>query len=254
MIRGSRIVATTAHPSGKFVSALDANNHKVTRVGRRGKYLLIGLEGKKNTAAELVIHLGMTGSIRVDGSPPQDSYCRAHWHLDNCRHLWLRDVRRFGRIAVVPQGDHLSIPTLYAMGPEPFDPNLDAHDFHRSLSSSRRRIKTYLLSQRPIAGIGNIYADEALWRSKINPSTRRVGVDRAAHLLAAIRAVLTEALQHGGTTLRDYRMPNGNKGSNQYRLDCYGRAGKPCSRCNARLTHRIVDQRSTTWCPTCQAH
>lgn len=252
LIRGFRIVGANAHPSVKFSSAVDAIGHVVTGVERRGKYLLVGLDSDWDDRRELIIHLGMTGGLQVDDQPPRDPHCRARWDLDDGRHLWFRDIRRFGRVVVLNRGDHQSLPTLHAMGPEPFDPRLNPRNFYRSLTSTRQRIKTSLLSQRHVAGLGNIYTDEALWRSRINPVSRRVGPERASRLLGAIRNVLAEAISHGGTTLRDFRTPDGGQGRNQDRLDCYGRAGQPCPTCSAILARRIIDQRSTTWCPTCQ--
>ncbi len=268
LLPGATVTGARAHPSPKFAEAPRAAGHRIDAVDRRGKYLLLGLTPATGTTApagtgaerELVVHLGMTGGLHVDSAsssgtgPPRaaDPYERASWDLDDGRRLWFRDVRRFGRIAVVPAGDHRGLPTLHHLGPEPFDPELDAAGFHRALQGSRRRIKTLLLSQRPIAGVGNIYADEALWRAGIHPGARRVGLERAGRLLGHLREVLAESLDHGGTTLRDYRAPDGAPGDNQRRLDCYGRGGRPCHRCGATLAARALDQRTTTWCPRCQ--
>ena len=271
LVVGATVTGARAHPSPKFADATRATGHRIDTVGRRGKYLLFGLtpatrdpapaRGSAGAEHELVVHLGMTGGLHVDrapatgSSPPStapDPYERASWILDDGRRLWFRDVRRFGRIAVVPAGHHQSLPTLHHLGPEPFDPGLDPVSFHRSLQASRRRIKTQLLSQRPIAGVGNIYADEALWRASIHPGARRVGRERSGRLLGHLRDVLAESLDHGGTTLRDYRTPDGAPGRNQRRLDCYGRGGRPCRRCGSTLVARVLDQRTTTWCPACQ--
>jgi formamidopyrimidine-DNA glycosylase len=218
-------------------------------VSRRGKYLLLALDDGR----DLVIHLGMTGSVRV--RPPGDegdAYVRATWTLDVLGGdvLEYRDVRRFGRLAVYEPGAHAG--TLGTQGPDALDPALTAEDLWRAVRRSRRAIKTQLLSQRPLAGVGNIYADEALWRAQIHPARRTLSRRQAAVMLDAIRAVLTEALEHRGTTLRDYRDVDGGQGSNQFRLDCYGRAGLPCHRCGTELRRMILDARSTTWCPTCQ--
>ncbi len=262
LVRGATIADARAHRSPKFCSAPEAIGSTITGIDRRGKYLLIGLLDPSVPAGavptgppdrELVVHLGMTGALHVDDAPPRDPYERASWDLVDGRILWFRDVRRFGRIAVVPAGEYRSLPTLDHLGPEPFDPSLDGRRFHRALAASRRRIKTQLLSQRPIAGVGNIYADEALWRAGIHPGARRVGTARAEALLGHVRDVLAEALDHGGTTLRDYRTPDRSSGRNQHRLDCYGRSGRPCRRCATPLTARELDQRTTTWCPRCQA-
>ena len=267
LVRGAVVTDARAHRSPKFASAPEAIGSAITGINRRGKYLLFGLADaaaeqsdpgpnprQVHADRELIVHLGMTGALHVDDAPPHDPYERASWHLADGRTLWFRDIRRFGRIAVVRAGDHQSLPTLHHLGPEPFDPLLDGIRFHRSLSASRQRIKTPLLSQRPIAGVGNIYADEALWRAEIHPAVRRVGPGRADLLLGHIRDVLAEALDHGGTTLRDYRTPDRSTGRNQFRLDCYGRSGQPCRRCATPLTSRELDQRTATWCPACQAH
>ena len=142
--------------------------------------------------------------------------------------------------------------TLAVQGPDALDPTLDADTFWRSLRASRRAVKTQLLSQRPIAGVGNIYADEALWRARIHPARRTVTRAQAAALLGALRDVLSSSIRYGGTTLSDYRTVEGRSGRNQQRLDVYGQAGLPCPRCGTELRSRTLDARTATWCPTCQ--
>lgn len=244
------------HPSPKFSTASLAEGATVTELTRRGKYLVIGLERAQPWAwgpdAHLIVHLGMTGSLRVRDDPPDsDPYVRAWWAMDDAA-LVFRDVRRFGRIAVVPPGNYAALPTLAALGPEPTDATLDAEVFWRSLRRSRRALKTQILSQRPVAGVGNIYADEAFWAAGVNPADRSISRDRAARLLEAIREALHQGIQHGGTTLRDYVDADGDRGANQVHLLCYGRAGQPCRRCGDVLRSRSIDARTTTWCPTCQ--
>ncbi len=104
-----------------------------------------------------------------------------------------------------------------------------------------------------MAGVGNIYADEALWLARINPAVRRLSPDRAERLVDAIRTALRSGLEHGGTTLRDYVDSDGRTGANQHELHCYGRSGEPCERCGTVLRRRVIDARGTTWCPRCQA-
>ncbi len=174
--------------------------------------------------------------------------------LDNDRALEFADVRRFGRLRVVPAGHYDDIPTLHNAGPEPWDSELTPRSFHARLKASRRMLKTQLLSQRPIAGVGNIYADEALWLARINPKATRLGVDRAGDLLEALRQVLQQGVDNGGTTLRDYRNVDGDSGSNQGELLAYGRSGEPCIRCGVTLKSDVLDARTTTWCPNCQRH
>jgi formamidopyrimidine-DNA glycosylase len=199
-----------------------------------------------------VIHLGMTGQLRVDGpEAAPDPYDRAWWRLDDGRRLALRDVRRFGRLAVVGQ-DLSALPTLAALGPEPFGEDFTPAGLWAALRRSSTQVKTQLLGQRVVAGVGNIYADEALWRAGIDPRARRVSRPAAARLHGAIVEVLRQGIDNGGTTLRDYRTVEGGAGANQHRLDCYGRAGEPCVRCGAPLRRAVVDGRGTTWCTTCQ--
>ena len=156
LLAGRRVVDARAFPHPKFTPALDAVGAVVDDVRRRGKYLLMGLDDGR----ELVVHLGMTGQLQlVDGEP--DPYERAAWLLDDGGTLGFRDVRRFGRVRVVPAGEYGGIATLASLGPEPFGDDFTAEGLHDALSRSRARLKTQVLSQRPVAGVGNIYASSA---------------------------------------------------------------------------------------------
>lgn len=255
LVAGRRITDAGSHPSAKFTAATEAIGARITTVERRGKYLLFALDDERR----LVAHLGMTGQFRVrppEGPEPSDAtggdpYLRAWWSLSDHHILEFRDVRRFGRIAVVGQ-DLSSLPTLAALGPEPFDPAFTAEHLWSTLRRSQIRVKTQLLGQRVVAGVGNIYADEALWRAQVHPSSRRISRPAAGRLRDAIVDVLAEGIDNGGTTLRDYRTVEGGEGANQHHLDCYGRAGLPCPRCDTELRRSVVDGRGTTHCPTCQ--
>lgn len=273
-LTGRPVLGAGSHPSAKFTPANDAVGARLVGVERRGKFLLV----PTGDGREIVVHLGMTGALHLldppsaataePDEPPElgdrhRPYLRAWWRLgpaptsppdgtDHGLDVAYVDVRRFGRIRVVPAGDHRTIPTLAAAGPEPFDPRLDGDAFHALLARSRRKIKTQLLSQRPVAGVGNIYADEALWLASINPRATRLGRDRAAALLDAVRQVLTRAIDNGGTTFRDYRDAEGSAGRNQTTLAVYGRAGQPCPRCGSELAGGVIDARGSTWCPRCQ--
>ena len=263
-VRDRVVLEADSHPSAKFTPATEAVGATLLGAGRRGKFLLIPTDDDR----ELVIHLGMTGTLGfgpTDGpgfpgavaAPDDEPYLRAWWrlgpsHRDPDEVLRFVDVRRFGRIRLVPAGDYRTIPTLAAAGPEPFDEDFDGRAFWERLRTSRRKIKTQLLSQRPVAGVGNIYADEALWLARINPRTTRLGLDRATELLAALREVLAIGIANGGTTLRDYRNVDGGAGSNQRSLAAYGRGGRPCRRCGTTLRSATIDARTTTWCPKCQ--
>ena len=248
LVSGRRIVDAGGHPSPKFRAAAEAIGATAVAVERRGKYLLLPLDDGRR----LVIHLGMTGQLRLRPDHlPVDPYIRAWWQLDDSRTLELRDVRRFGRVAVVDD-DLTGLPTLAALGPEPFDPAFTPASLWTSIRASSARVKTQLLNQRVVAGVGNIYADEALWRAQVDPSARRLSRPAAERLHPAIVDVLLEGIEHGGTTLRDYRTVDGGSGENQHRLDCYGRAGEPCRRCGTVLRRTVVDARGTTSCPRCQ--
>ncbi|MGH2821021.1 MAG: bifunctional DNA-formamidopyrimidine glycosylase/DNA-(apurinic or apyrimidinic site) lyase, partial [Actinomycetota bacterium] len=218
---------------------------KVLEVGRRGKFLIAPLDA----GLELVMHLGMTGSFRFGLDDP---YVRARMRLADGRELAFRDVRRFGRLAVVAAGRYESIPTLAMLGPEPLSGEFDFRRFAEALGRTTAPVKPFLLTQRPVAGVGNIYADEALWLARIHPASRRVGPKRARLLHAAIREVLTAAIEREGTTFRDYRMVDGSGGRNASFLVAYGQVGRPCPRCGTALRKAVLGGRGTTYCPACQ--
>lgn len=249
LVVGRTIVDASGHPSSKFAPAVEAAGRTIVEVRRRGKYLLLDLDD----GHELVVHLGMTGRLSVVpvDEPPRSPYVRAWWAFGD-EALQLHDVRRFGRVAVVPAGDYRTLPTLAALGPEPLDDGFDPVELWRALRRSRARLKTQLLSQRPVAGVGNIYADEALWVAGIDPGVRTISRARATDLHTALVEVLRAGVERGGTTLRDYRAPDGSEGTNQLHLRCYGRWGEPCERCGELLARRVIDGRTTTWCRVCQ--
>lgn len=238
-----------AHPNilRQFSNLEALPGRTIAGVGRRGKFLIAPLD----ETLELIMHLGMTGAFRLDYS---DSYVRARMWLDDGRELAFRDPRRFGRLAVVSAGDYGGIPTLASLGPEPLSDEFDPDEFAAALAHTRAPIKPFLLTQRSVAGVGNIYADEALWRARIHPTSRRVGRLRALELHQAIRAVLFEAVEREGTTFRDYQMVNGEAGRNASFLVAYGRAGTECPRCGTPLRKIVLGGRGTTYCPRCQRH
>lgn len=256
-LTGRSLIAGDAHPSEKFAPALDAIGATVTAVRRRGKYLIFDLDDGE----ELIAHLGMTGSFLIAPAAGEDPVCadhdawvRAVWRLDDGTDFVFRDVRRFGRLRVVAAGDHDDIPTLRDMGPEPLDDGFTGAVLHSRLAGSRRAIKTQLLSQKPVAGVGNIYADEALFIARIHPETKRIGRERADRLADAIVTVLQAGVDNGGTTLRDYVDADGDQGRNQHTLLAYGRGGEPCVACGTPLRTRTIDARTSTFCTQCQRH
>ena len=168
--------------------------------------------------------------------------------------LHFRDVRRFGRFVLLPGGDPAGLPTLASMGPEPLSEAFTVRAFRSALRGREMPIKTLLLSQRAVAGVGNIYADEALWRVRVHPATPARRLDRATSeaLRDAIRDVLSASLEAQGTTLHDYRTVNGEVGAYLEQLAAYGHEGDPCPRCGHDIERIVVGQRGTHYCPSCQ--
>ena len=263
LITGRTIVATSRDPyPARRLGPIDrAVGGRIADVSRRGKFLLLPLVGSSpKHPSELIVHLGMTGIVRVlDRDDPTGhldavaQHVRVRLELDDGRAVVLRDARRFGRVTVVDPGDYArEAPTLAALGPEPLSDTFTVEDFALGLRRSRATVKARLLDQRLVAGVGNIYADESLWRARIHPSSRRVGADRAARLHVAVREVLAAAVEREGTSFRDYQLVNGQSGRYLSELDAYGRAGLPCHRCGTTLRAIVVAQRGTTFCPACQ--
>jgi len=222
---------------------------RVVDVRRRAKYLLIELEH-----GTLIAHLGMSGSLRV---LPASAPLLVHDHydllLDSGRCLRFNDPRRFGCL-LWTEGDPAEHPLLAGLGPEPLEGSFDA-DYLASKARGRRvAIKQFLMDQRVVVGVGNIYASEALFRAGINPrrAAGRVSRDRLARLVEAVRAVLAEAIRQGGTTLRDYVNAEGTPGYFRQELFVYERAGEPCRNCGAPIRQVVQGQRSTYYCPACQ--
>lgn len=254
---GATITGIWADPDmPRYLRPSQAAGRRVTGLVRRGKYLLAALDDTH----ELILHLGMTGVLRWRGedSWQPDPYVRASLHLrdagaEGARAIMdFRDVRRFGTLAVTPYGHHDELPTLASLGPEPLGPGFTREGFAAAIRATTQPIKPFLLSQRPVAGVGNIYADEALWRARIHPRARRIGRSRSDRLHQAIVAVLTAAVDREGTTFRDYRMVNGESGRNAGFLVAYGQEGRPCPRCGTVLRKVSLGGRGTTYCPSCQ--
>jgi len=220
-------------------------------IERRSKYLLIGTGG----AGTLLVHLGMTGSLRLQ---PDETPRRRHDHvdivLDDGSRLRYHDPRRFGAMLWIA-GDPHEHPLLSGLGPEPLTPAFDAGYLHARTRGRRAAIKASLMDARIVVGVGNIYASEALFRAGIRPGTAsgRLSRARLALLVDAVREVLEEAIASGGSTLRDYVDPEGARGRFQLTHRVYGRAGLPCLACGTPIRAVRIGQRSTFYCPRCQA-
>jgi formamidopyrimidine-DNA glycosylase len=223
----------------------------ITGVRRRAKYLLID-----TPRVILLCHLGMTGSWRLAPPGNERRHDHCYLHLADGRRLAFHDPRRFGLLALINPADEADHPLLGALGPEP----LNATAFNTVILTAacrgrRTPIKALLLDQRVVAGLGNIYAQEALFGAGIRPTRPAGRLSRAevARLVATIRRVLRAAIAAGGTTVSDFRQAGGGQGHFQRRLHVYGRAGQPCHRCDASLRGGTVGGRGTCWCPKCQS-
>ena len=220
-------------------------------VDRRGKYLLWRLASGRT----LVVHLRMTGSFRhaPTGDLPADTHRRATVLLDTGAEVAYRDVRRFGTWELLDEG-HLRPYLATRLGPEPLAPSFSAARLATIAEGRRSPVKAFLLDQRRVAGIGNIYADEALWRARIHPlrPTGELDGDEVSRLHRAVRAALRRGVELQGSTLRDYVTPDGDGGGMQDEFHVYGRLGEPCDRCGRPIERIVVGGRGTWFCPHCQ--
>ncbi len=218
----------------------------VQELGRTGKYLCAELDD----ASSLVVHLGMTGQWSASGLSRKD-HIQFRLGLDSGAELVFRDVRKFGKVEWVCAGG--SSARLARLGPDALEVGLDV--FHERLQSRAIPIKRALLDQSILAGVGNIYADEALYQARIFPTRPARDLTRveAAALLRAIRSILRASIRGGGSTINDYLQPDGGLGGFQNWHKVYGKGGDPCSRCKTPLSRVVLGGRSTHYCARCQS-
>jgi formamidopyrimidine-DNA glycosylase len=251
-VAGRRVVSLTVHEPRlrwRVPDDLPAElaGQRITGIGRRAKYLLIGLE-----SGTLLVHLGMSGNLRV---LPADTPRIAHDHydllLDSGKTLRFNDPRRFGSLHYT-SGDPRRHPLLARLAPEPFDPEFDRDYMWRITRRRRASIKQVLMNSHLVVGVGNIYASETLFRAKIRPRRRAQSLSReeAGRLVKEVRAVLTKAIKVGGTTLRDYVGADGEPGYFRQKLFVYER--EECRVCGAGIRRLTQQGRSTYYCPNCQ--
>jgi formamidopyrimidine-DNA glycosylase len=241
LVRPFEPVAVAAELEGEQVAALD----------RRGKYLIVRFESGR----ALLIHLRMTGSLRhaARGTLADDPHRRAVVNLDDGSDVAYRDVRRFGTWQLLEIGE-LEPYLEERLGAEPLDRTFTARRLGTQLEGRRAPVKAALLDQRTVAGLGNIYVDEALWRAQIHP-LRPAGTldqDELARLTRAIKDVLKAGVKRQGASLRDYSTPDGGRGRMQDRFRVYGREGHPCGRCGTPIDKIRTAGRGTWYCPSCQ--
>lgn len=225
---------------------------RVLDVHRRGKQLAIIAQPTTGAPRALGVQLGMTGTLRVLASrehAPTD-HVHATWHLSDARMLF-HDPRRFGGLRVFPTLEHLN-EHWSTLGPDAL--TITPATLAQRLAHSRRAIKASLLDQEVLAGVGNIYADEALFDAQIHPerSSQSLAGNEIERLARAIASILSAAVESGGSTLRNYTDALGQPGDFQLQHRAYDRGGQPCPRCGFTLANRLIAQRTTTWCPKCQ--
>ncbi|MBI2877189.1 MAG: bifunctional DNA-formamidopyrimidine glycosylase/DNA-(apurinic or apyrimidinic site) lyase [Candidatus Tectomicrobia bacterium] len=232
-----------------FVSQL--RGRSIQEVQRRGKFILLRLEG-----LSFLVHLGMTGRLLLD---PEGGSIDRHTHLilllEGGGQLCYHDPRRFGRLHLIETQQEGSLLCLQRLGPEPLEPDFTPQVLAQRVAASGRAIKELLLDQHQIAGIGNIYASEILHQARLHPlwRARALRPAQVRKLHRAIQEVLSRAIAHRGTTISDYLDASGDRGGFQALLQVYGREGDPCHRCRARIQRIVQGQRSTFFCPRCQA-
>jgi formamidopyrimidine-DNA glycosylase len=231
--------------------ARELEGERVASVERRGKYLVVRFESGR----VLLVHLRMTGSFRhvPAGVPADGPHTRAVVSLDDGSDVRYRDVRRFGTWLLVEPSE-LDTYLAARLGEEPLARGFGPAALAARLANRRAPLKAALLDQRTLAGLGNIYVDEALWRARLHPlrPANSLDADEVRALHRGIRAALRMGIARQGATLRDYAQPDGTRGSMQHEFKVYGREGEPCDRCGTPIAKTRAGGRGTWYCPTCQ--
>lgn len=240
--------APTIHSPAPSAFAARVAGQRVRALGRRGKYILITLEHDT-----LVIHLKMSGRLYVTAAGEAheaDRWVHVRFDLDGGRQLRFSDLRKFGRVYLTDDVGKL----LSHLGPEPLSDDYTLERFRAGMRGRKRAIKSLLMAQEFLAGVGNIYADEALFRAGIHPATRvdLLTDDDAALLHQTVREALLAGIEHEGASISWYRKPDGDKGDSQNHFFVYGRTDLPCRRCGTAINKIRVAQRGTHFCPQCQ--
>jgi formamidopyrimidine-DNA glycosylase len=224
---------------------------RITGLGRRGKYLLIDLEGDNS----IVVHLGMSGRLTLAGSRvPKEKHEHLAFHVDGGERLRFRDPRRFGLVLTLPTATLLEDSHFAHLGPEPLAGGFTGETLTSAAARRRSPVKTFLMDSRVVVGVGNIYACEALHRAGIHPkrSVARIARRRWDALAQAVCSTLEDAITQGGTTLNDFVDGEGNSGYFQRVLEVYDREGEACSRCGQSIRRIVQSGRSTFYCTGCQ--
>jgi formamidopyrimidine-DNA glycosylase len=238
-------------PEEPLQVAAELEGEVVAAVDRRGKYLVVRFESGR----VLLIHLRMTGTMghMSGGAPEYDPHLRVVVNLDDGSDVVYRDIRRFGTWLLLEPGEETDY-LAQRLGEEPLTRAFTPASLAARFDRRRAPVKAALLDQRAAAGMGNIYADEALWRARIHPlrAAGDLDQDELKRLHKAVRDALKAGIARQGTTLRDYRAPDGSEGTMQEALKVYGREGEPCYRCGAQIGKTRAAGRGTWYCPSCQ--
>lgn len=241
------------HPSLRWPIPLDLKNklqgEVIRKLKRRGKYLLFEFN-----SGTLILHLGMSGRLKIHTtfSPPQK-----HDHVDICFnnqiYLRLTDPRRFGALLWTTEPENH--PLLVHLGKEPLLAECDGKYLWQNAQGRKLPVKSFIMDNKIIVGVGNIYATEALFNARIHPTTPagKISLRQFEKLMLEIKVILKKAIQKGGTTLKDFAMPSGSSGYFQMELNIYGKSGEPCPRCYQRLKSILIGQRTTVFCAKCQS-
>ena len=237
------------HPTPEvFVKGLVGKT--ILEVGRRGKYLVL----KTAANQKLIVHLRMTGALIAQPSDKAEpKYAKIKFTLTDNTTLWFTDIRTFGTLYLVTDDD-IYIDGYESLGPEPLSAGFNKEYLAPLAAKSRKPIKTFILDQKNIAGLGNIYADECLALAEILPLrlANTLSEQEIARLCTAVNEVIAQGIKNRGTTFRDYKDGEGNKGDNQNHLLVYSRAGKPCRKCGTILVQTKIGGRGSVYCPVCQ--
>lgn len=262
LLKGKTILSAEVHWP-RTIAAPDADRftdlirgRSFSSFGRRGKYMLLGLD----SAETLIVHLRMTGELRLHPPPapgasaadaPVDKHTHVLFDLDTREQLRYRDTRKFGRIWLVEDTSEV----VGKLGPEPLDDAFVPQTLAQTLAGRKANVKALLLNQSLLAGVGNIYADESLFRARIDP--RRAGgslaLEEIDRLHLALRDVLLEGIAAQGSSVQNYAPPTGAKGGFQEQFQVFRRSGEPCFTCGTPISRTVLAQRSTHFCPACQS-
>lgn len=245
-----RLPRLIVHPDAEAFSR-ELEGRRFDRVERQGKYLLLRLDSGRT----LMVHLRITGAlVACPKEGPEPPYAKVRFGLEGEEDLWFTDIRTFGTLCLLGGDDPYINTGLATLGPEPLSEGFTPEYLRKIAARSSQAVKSFILDQRKIAGLGNIYADEALFKARIHPlrPARLLKKEETERLWEAVNAVIAQGLENRGTSFRNYQDANGEMGNNQNHLQVYQRKGQPCRACGETLVQIKVGGRGSVYCPACQ--